>query len=102
MGRHSLAVQILQETSAMRDQLMVKNVERGLGVTHDMSHHALEDLRFVSRVRPDIGIAVLKFYLLPSKVVWEPAKCAAFVLVAILVREGVTFNALTHFGGLLL
>ena len=52
MRDHRLAVEILDEASAMLHDQSMQVIERRLRVAVHMTHDALEDLRLLRRLRP--------------------------------------------------
>lgn len=71
-----------------------------LSVTINMGNDPFEDRRLVRR-GAYIGIQVLKFDLLSTKVVAKSTEFTAAILIALLVIKHMVFNALPHRGGIL-
>lgn len=71
-----------------------------LSVAVNMGNDPLEDWRFVGR-GAYIGIQILKFDLLSTKVVAKPTEFTAAILIALFVIKDMIFNALPHRGGIL-
>jgi hypothetical protein len=61
-----------------------------------MGHDSFEDGWFISRLGSQIGVEILKFYLLSSEIIGKAAKLGAAVFLAILVLKGVAGDALSH------
>lgn len=71
-----------------------------LSVTINMGNDPLKDWRLVRR-GAYIGIQVLKFDLLSTKIVAKSTEFTAAILIALLVIKDMIFNALPHRGGIL-
>lgn len=78
----------------MADDERVKIIKGWLGITIDVSHDPSEDSWFVGGIGPYIGIEVLQFDFLPSHVVGKAAEFRAFILLALLIAKGMTFDTL--------
>lgn len=72
----------------------------GLSVAINMGNDPFKDRRLVGR-SAYLGIQILKFDLLSTKVIAKPIEFTAFILIALLILKDMIFNALPHRGGVL-
>lgn len=71
-----------------------------LSVTIDMGNDPFKDGRLIGR-SAYIGIQILKFDLLSTKVVAKSIEFTAAIFIALLILKDMIFNALPHRGGVL-
>lgn len=76
------------------------HMKRRLSVAINMGNDPFKDRRFVGR-SAYIGIQILKFDLLSTKVVAKSIKFTAFILIALLIIKDMIFDAFPHRGGIL-